>query len=285
MPLDPTPSDLACPVRGCGRPLVGQGRALACAAGHSFDRARSGYVNLLQPHERRSRTPGDALPALRARARLEQRGFGLAHVEPLLDGIARRAVGVRAWLEIGAGSGASFARCAARVGGRAYGLDLSVHAVEHAARRFPLATWLVANADHRLPFADAALDLALSLRAPRPAAELARVLAPGALLVLGVPGPEDLVELRGVLYGSAPSRPRDAQVLEEFAAEFELVERRTVSERHLLDRPALEDLQLATYRGARHRERERARDLAALEVTFQTDLLALVRARAGREPS
>ena len=277
MAIESTPADLACPVRGCGRALVGNGRVFACAAGHSFDRARSGYVNLLQPHERRSRAPGDALAALQARVRLEERGYGLAHVEPLLEWSARRGAAPRAWLEIGAGSGAALARCAARTSGRAYGLDLSVHAVEHAARRVPAATWIVANADHRLPFADASLDLALSLRAPRPAAELARVLAPGALLLVGVPGPEDLAELRAALYGSAPALPREEGVLQAFAERFELLERLTVSQRHRLDRPALEDLQLATYRGARHRERQRTRDLAELEVTFQTDLFALAR--------
>ena len=44
---------LACSVRGCGRPLEKNDRALVCARGHSYDIARSGYVNLLQPQDRR----------------------------------------------------------------------------------------------------------------------------------------------------------------------------------------------------------------------------------------
>lgn len=36
-----------CPV--CGGPLRDGGRALRCPAGHSFDRAAQGYVNLLPP--------------------------------------------------------------------------------------------------------------------------------------------------------------------------------------------------------------------------------------------
>jgi 23S rRNA (guanine(745)-N(1))-methyltransferase RlmA-like protein len=42
-------SMLICPVRGCHLPLMRQERRLLCERGHSFDVARSGYINLLQP--------------------------------------------------------------------------------------------------------------------------------------------------------------------------------------------------------------------------------------------
>ena len=62
---------VACTVRGCGEPL----RVLAdggwgCATGHRFDRARAGYVNLLQPQDKRSSNPGDESETVAARARL-----------------------------------------------------------------------------------------------------------------------------------------------------------------------------------------------------------------------
>ena len=43
------------------------------------------------------------------------------------------------------------------------GIDLSVAAAEFAARRFPSLTWIVANADRRLPLQDASVDLVLSI--------------------------------------------------------------------------------------------------------------------------
>ena len=43
---------LLCPVRNCHLPLARDGRRLVCAGGHSFDVARSGYVNLLQPQDK-----------------------------------------------------------------------------------------------------------------------------------------------------------------------------------------------------------------------------------------
>src|ERR1700678_4422804 len=75
---------LVCPVRDCRLPLVRNGSRLFCERGHSFDVARSGYINLLQPQDRRSNQPGDTSAAVVARRGLHERGV----TGPLLDGIA-----------------------------------------------------------------------------------------------------------------------------------------------------------------------------------------------------
>src|SRR5947207_16013635 len=75
---------LLCTVRDCRAPLAREERRVICARGHSFDIARSGYINLLQPQDRRSRQPGDAAEAVAARRRLHDRGV----TKPLLDAIA-----------------------------------------------------------------------------------------------------------------------------------------------------------------------------------------------------
>ena len=59
---------LLCPVRDCHLALVREERRLLCPRGHSFDVARSGYINLLQPQERRSKQPGDTAAALASAA-------------------------------------------------------------------------------------------------------------------------------------------------------------------------------------------------------------------------
>ena len=51
---------LICPV--CAAPLAREERAFRCRNGHSFDRARQGYVHLAG-----SRHPGDTKPMLQAR--------------------------------------------------------------------------------------------------------------------------------------------------------------------------------------------------------------------------
>ena len=42
---------LLCPVRGCHLGLTRDERRVFCPHGHSFDIARSGYVNLLEPQD------------------------------------------------------------------------------------------------------------------------------------------------------------------------------------------------------------------------------------------
>src|SRR5712691_10662008 len=78
---------ILCTVRNCQAPLARAEGVLVCTRGHSFDIARSGYINLLQPQERRSKTPGDAAEAVAARRRLHDRGV----TAPLLHSIAELA--------------------------------------------------------------------------------------------------------------------------------------------------------------------------------------------------
>ena len=61
-------------------------RTLVCPAGHSYDVARSGYVNLLQPQDRRSAAAGDSRVAIDARESLLAIGVG----RTLIDGLTTR---------------------------------------------------------------------------------------------------------------------------------------------------------------------------------------------------
>src|ERR1700745_1938513 len=83
---------LLCTVRDCHLPLTRVeekgGRRLVCPQGHSFDIARSGYINLLQPQERRSKQPGDTPAAVEARQRLHDRGGSAPLLEAIAEAIA-----------------------------------------------------------------------------------------------------------------------------------------------------------------------------------------------------
>ena len=56
---------LACPL--CSAPLNAVDNGVACPAGHRFDRARQGYLNLLPVQHKNSRDPGDNLAMVEAR--------------------------------------------------------------------------------------------------------------------------------------------------------------------------------------------------------------------------
>ena len=263
---------LACTVRGCGLPLERRARALACARGHSYDIARSGYVNLLQPQDRRSPAAGDSKEAVAARARLLDAGIGRS----ILDAFVQRAAAVARAdaapvVDLGSGSGDALAAVAQHGAAAAIGIDLSAAAADHAARRFPHLTWLVANADRRLPLLDRSIGLVVSLHARRNAAECARVLRAGGHLLVAVPAQDDLIELRESVMGDRVDRPREDTLLAEHAAHFRLVDRASARERHHLGRAALLDLLRGTYRGGRASTAARVEALDQLEVTLASD--------------
>jgi len=76
------------------------------------------------------------------------------------------------------------------------GLDSAKEAIRLSAKRLQDAALLVADLKERLPIADTSLDAILNVFAPRDLAELARVLVPGGLLLIAIPSPDHLVELR-----------------------------------------------------------------------------------------
>ncbi|MDE6730498.1 MAG: methyltransferase, partial [Oscillospiraceae bacterium] len=55
----------SCPV--CKKLLADHGKLLACESNHCFDKARSGYVNLLPVKQKRAKLPGDNPEMIRAR--------------------------------------------------------------------------------------------------------------------------------------------------------------------------------------------------------------------------
>ena len=295
-PRDPAPrtsesrsagATLLCTVRGCGRPLAPEAGTLRCALGHAFDRARRGWVNLLQPQDRRSRAPGDSRDAALARRRLVTAGLEAPLHDRLVAALdSPRAGGTRGEalpvLDVGCGEGSVLAALAARRSIVAHGVDLSADAVDLAAAALPAGVWVVANADRGLPFADGSFDLALSLLARRPADELARVLRRTGTLLVAVPGPADLAELRREVQGEANPRERLDAVRAELAGEFELVRHERLAWTIELDRTGLADLLASSYRGARHRERERFASIERLAVTCERDLLWFTPRAAGR---
>lgn len=250
---------LLCSVRDCHLPLVREDRRLVCRAGHSFDVARSGYINLLQPQERRSRRPGDSAQAVSARRRLHDRGV----TEPLLRGMA----GILApssgdcVLDAGCGDGFYLGNLAHQAGFTACGVDISIPAVDAAARKFEGVEWIVANADRFVPFADTSFSVVLSITARMNSTEFRRVLQDNGRLLVAVPSPEDLVELRGA------GKDRVARTMGTFANDFVLLDQRRVSTTADLDAAAVEDVLLSIYRPMQ------PRPAAAMRVTFSLDLL------------
>jgi 23S rRNA (guanine745-N1)-methyltransferase len=164
-------------------------------------------------------------------------------------------------LDAGCGEGHYLGALRSRFECEAHGVDISVPAIDAAARRYADCTFVVANADRFLPYADASFDTVMSITARLNAGEFRRVLRHGGTLLVAIPGDDDLVELRG------QSRDRVERTIEMFTPAFSFVRRERVSTRVLLDREALRDVVVSTYRP------KRMPDADEMEVTMSRDLL------------
>lgn len=258
---------LLCPVRDCRLPLTRDDKRVVCRRGHSFDIARSGYINLLQPQDRRSKDPGDSKDAVAARKRLHDRGV----TRPLLDGIAE-IVAPRSGdvvLDAGCGDGFYLGSLAQTIRFDAHGLDISIPAVNAAARRYKDSEWIVANADRFVPYANGSFSMILSITGRMNAAEFRRVLRDDGRLLVAVAAPDDLVELRSRV--GEPGRDRVERTIETFARHFTLIDRRRVTTTADLDAEGLQDVLVSIYRPIRAEEPE------AMRVTFSLDLLLFTR--------
>ncbi|HEU0123255.1 MAG TPA: methyltransferase domain-containing protein [Bryobacteraceae bacterium] len=255
---------LICPVRGCRQPLTRQDRRYFCPSGHSFDVARSGYVNLLQPQDRRSKSPGDTPEAVAARRRLQDRGI----TRPLLSAMeALLPLGPSdSLLDAGCGEGFYLGNRQGESGCTGHGVDISIPAIDAAARRYADCEWVVANADRAIPYGEGSFTAVQSITARMNAPEFFRVLQPGGRLLVAIPAPEDLIELRGA------GKDRVERTIDTFAGSFRLEQTQRVTTTAQLDAAGIQDVLHAIYRPLQN-EAPRAAD-----VTFSLDLLLFLRA-------
>jgi len=178
-----------------------------------------------------------------------------------------------ALLDAGCGEGHHLAafRAAYRIDG--CGVDISIPAIDLAARRYADSLWIVANADRMLPFAEASFDAVASITARLNPPEFRRLLRPGGRLLVVIPGATDLVELRELTQGARVERDRTERTIDMFAPHFALVSHEHVTHQTKLDRTDIADVMESSYRGLRARERERLATIESADVTLSRDVV------------
>lgn len=180
--------------------LRDHGDRAACENAHSFDFAKSGYLNLTL-----SGAPsrvGDSKEMVRARAGFFAAGF----FDPVAEAVARAAESLggspSSVVEVGSGTGYYLDRVCGRLAESlgqtpcGFGVDLSVPASSYAARALPELCFVVADVELRLPLLDRSAGVLLSVFSPRPAAECARICRPGGVLVAAFATEHHLQKLR-----------------------------------------------------------------------------------------
>jgi len=187
---------LTCPI--CTAALSAVDNGVVCPAGHRFDRARQGYLNLLPVQHKNSRDPGDNQAMVEARRDFLNAGHYAPVAKRLAELAAERAPA--RWLDIGCGEGYYTAQIAAALpDADGYALDISREAVKRACRRDPNITWLIASMA-RVPLPDDSCQFLASVFSPLDWHEARRLLSPGGGLMRVGPTREHLMELRERLY-------------------------------------------------------------------------------------
>lgn len=178
---------LACP--NCSLALDVTETGATCPNRHSFDRGRGGYLNLLLGGRLSSdAVPGDTGESLAARRRFLTAG----NYDPIAAALAAATAGAPGpVLDVGCGEGWYLTQ----VQGDRYGLDVSKAAVQMAAKAHQDMMFVVGNA-YRLPVLSASVGVVMSVFAPHPFDEFARVLRPDGWWVTVTPGPQHLQEMK-----------------------------------------------------------------------------------------
>ena len=228
------PMSLTCPL--CREVLAPVEKSYRCAQGHAFDVAKEGYLSLLHGRQK-GEGRGDSKAMILARDRVHRAGV----FDPLVSALAALPFETppRSVLELGCGEGFFLGHMVRSHGiATSYGLDLSVDAVKLAAKTLKSSLILRADLLNPLPFADDSLDLVQSIFAPRPLAEIKRVLRPGGYALFVYPQSDHWQELRAFLSLAKIGEEKLPAELEGFTACASL----HVTEKIMLTQAVLVDL-------------------------------------------
>lgn len=193
-----------CPV--CGQNLEQEDRTYKCPAGHSFDIAKSGYVNL----GRRQKPSGDNREMVKARTRFLEKGY----YSKLKDELARitESIHPSVLVDIGCGQGYyTQALCA----DEKYGFDLSKDALIHASKTDKSTHYALASI-YDLPLKDGSADVLTSIFTPMPKDEAKRLVRPDGELIQVKPGANHLLELKELLYDNVRLNDEAAEGIDGF---------------------------------------------------------------------
>ena len=187
---------LICPC--CRKPLSQKSGSLVCEHGHTYDIAKSGYVNLINTSSQKE--SGDSKEMADARRAFLDSGAYCRFKDAIADAVGETA----AVIDAGCGEGYYTADIAQRCKA-ALGFDLSKAAVMKAAKRAKAQgvadkTFFGVGSVFSMPVADGCADCVTSIFAPCAEDEFLRILKPGGILVVGCAGKRHLEGLKRELY-------------------------------------------------------------------------------------
>lgn len=206
-----------CPV--CSEKLKISGKSYICLNRHTFDMAKSGYVNLL-PTNNSGSVHGDNKLMLRARREFLEKGYYKPLCDAVCDTVAKYCDKNSVILDAGCGEGyyttavkANFDK--SKIAVDMYGIDISKDAVDMAAKRKSGINFAAASVFH-IPVLTESCDILLTMFAPYCGEEYSRVLKKEGIMIMAIPSENHLWELKSKIYDTPYKNEVKEYALEGF---------------------------------------------------------------------
>ncbi len=201
-----------CPV--CQDMLFKDGNSFKCKNRHSYDISSAGYVNLAMNQS--GKTHGDDSLMVISRREFLQKGY----YQPLRYAVCEAVKGTRAStiLDAGCGEGYYTLEIGALGDVKIYGIDISKKAVTYASKACKgnsYGTFCVGSV-YSMPYCNGVFDAVVNIFSPLAQEEYERVLKPCGYLILAVPNPHHLIELKRAVYDEVHIKPETPDEIEGF---------------------------------------------------------------------
>lgn len=204
---------LVCPI--CAEKLEVLPERAVCIKGHSFDRSRKGYYNLLSG--RGGGVHGDNRDMVMARRAFLSYGY----YEPLSSLVSSLALEYTAkggrLIDLGCGEGYYTSKIEQALYERdgesaVWAYDISKDAVSEVYKKNKRIHLAVFGSYH-MPVADSSVDTAVNMFSPLAIEETLRVLKDGGVFIMAIPAEEHLFELKCALYDTPyKNTPSDTDI-------------------------------------------------------------------------
>ncbi|MFK4786053.1 putative RNA methyltransferase [Fusobacterium sp. MFO224] len=190
----------------CKEKLYKDNKTYKCINNHSFDIAKSGYVNLLLDNQKNSKNPGDDKDMVKSRKFFLEKGYykDISHKLNEIIGNDIKSEKDTFILDIGCGEGYYTGNLkeyldATGKKNKILGIDISKQAIIEASKKYKKIDWVIASALN-IPLMEETCDFVICMFSKIIPEEKNRVLKKGGKVIIVSTGENHLQEIKEVVY-------------------------------------------------------------------------------------